>query len=452
MRTSTTRREFLRATAATAAALAAAGPTGSKASDGTGPSIKNHADSRGSETGRLWRGRGSKKETVLLDKPHVVTPDSPYLNSSGEIANKRFLLDPARIGPRGFPTGTLGKPFGGPFPLSAFGLLTLPPGSKNIRIVDCEFEGPWRSIAEIPQLKPGVPKYLKGIDMYYASGIRIEGCSFDHLPDQAINFFGCVGVEIEDVWSTSCTQLVRADWMGVHRNRYIRLNRLHHADGWGAADLKRYPEYASVYETGRAIGSNAVNGHFADSEISNLTTSGEVKSALKLVNPVRVELDRIYTSSFSIQGAFYFNMSDDPSQGNGKLGAYNHHDFDEQLGDHAVDVLITRSRFRPLQNAWPHKKSTSNTIQLSYHQEKIRFRDCVFYKPDQSTYEHQGIQAWDGVEVDVRNSLFVGWKKPADPLPAFPKQTIVRVGTYQKPGSLPASINADFSRVNKFHP
>ena len=256
-------------------------------------------------------------------------------------------------------------------------------------------------------------------------------------------------MEIEDVWSTNCSYLVRAEWMGAHRNRYIRLNRLHHADGWGAADLSKYPDYASVYEKNRAIGANAVNGYFADSEISNLTTSGEVKSTLKLVNPVRVQVDRIYTSVFMIQGSFYWNLSNDPSQGNGKLGAYNHPGFDERLGDHASDVLITRSRFRPSHNAWSHG-SDHNTVQLSYHQENIRFRDCVFYRHDQSDEKYQAIQAWDGVDVDVRDCLFVGWKKPADPLPPFPKQRIVRVGTYQKPGSLPASINADFSQVNRF--
>ena len=451
MRASGTRREFLKATAASAAALAAASPAASQSKGGTGMSGEKDSDSSGPEASFQWRPRGPKKETVVLDKPHVVTPDSPYLNSSGEIANKRFLLDPTRIGPTGVPTGTLGKPFGLPYPLTAFGLLTLPPGSKNIRIVDCEFEGPWRSIDEVPELRPGGPRYLKGIQMFYASGIRIEGCAFDYLPTEAIYFYGCVGVEIEDVWSRNCTQLVRADWMGAPRSRFIRLNRLHHADGWGAADLTKNPDYASVYETGRAIGTNAVSGYYADSEISNLTTSGEVKAALKLVNPVRVALDRIYSSRFMIQGTMYWNGSDDPSQGNGKLGAYNATGFDEQLGDHAVDVMITRSRFRPHQNAWL-RGGAGNTVQLSYHQEKIRFRDCVFYKPDQSVHKHQAIQAWDGVEVDARDCLFVVWKKPADPLPPFPEQTIVRVGTYRKPGSLPASINADFSRVNDFRP
>lgn len=70
---------------------------------------------------------------------------------SGEIANKRFLLDPTHIGRTGFPTGTLGKPFGAPNPLSAFGLPTLPPRSKKIRIVDCEFGGPWRSKTSGPE-------------------------------------------------------------------------------------------------------------------------------------------------------------------------------------------------------------------------------------------------------------------------------------------------------------
>jgi hypothetical protein len=150
-----------------------------------------------------------------------------------------------------------------------------------------------------------------------------------------------------------------------------------------------------------------------------------------------------------IQGSFYWNHSDDPTQGNGKLGAYNHANFDEQLGDHAVDVMVTRSRFRGDQNAWLPSHGYV-TIQLSYHQEKIRFRDCVFYKPDQTGSTREAIQAWDGVEVDVRDSLFLGWEKPVGPLAPFPKQKIVHLGTYQKPGSLPVSINADFLRVNGF--
>jgi hypothetical protein len=443
MRVPSTRREFLKATAASAGALAVGVPATARAKDG------KRSESDEPEASLKWRFGGPTKEIIVLDKPHIVTPSSPFLNSSGEIANKRFVLDPRRISPTGYPTGTVTRPFGVTTPLTAFGLLTLPPGSKNIRIVDCEFEGPWKSIAEIPHREPGHPRLLRGIDIFPSSDIRIEGCAFDNIPREAIYFYGCARIEIEDVWSRNCSQLVRADWLGTSRNRYIRLNRLNHADGWGAADLEKYPTYASVYEPGRAIGANAVAGWFADSEISNLTTSGEVKSAIKIVNPIRVELDRIYTSTLMIQGTFYWNLTGNPAMGNGKLGAYNHADFDEQLGDHAVDVLITRSRFRPHQNAWLHGRK-SNTVQLSYQQEGIKFRDCVFYKPDQSTHKGQAIQVWDGVEVDVRDSLFVGWEKPADPLPPFPKQTIVQVGTYQKPGSLPASINNDFVRVNKF--
>ena len=237
--------------------------------------------------------------------------------------------------------------------------------------------------------------------------------------------------------------------MGASRNRYIRLNCLNHADGWGTVDPEKNPTYASAYEAGRTIGANAVVGWYADSEISNLTTSGEVKSGIKLVNPVRVELDRIYSSTLMIQGAFYWNQSGNPREGNGKLGAYNHAGFDEKLGDHAQDISITRSRIRPDQNAWRQGRE-SNTVQLSYHQEGIKFRDCVFYKGAKSTGERQGIQVWDGVQLDVRDCLFLGWKKPADPLPPFPKQTIVRLGTYRKSGSLPVSINDDFVRVNRF--
>jgi hypothetical protein len=441
----------LKATAVTAAAVATASPVASQQNRKSWTTGGSQSSLRLPHANARWRTGGPKKETVVLDRPHIVTPDSPHLNSSGEIANKRFVLDPTRLGSTGFPTGTLGRPYGLRYPLSAFGLLTLPPGANNIRIVDCEFEGPWNSIDEIPDLAPGPPKWLRGIDMQYASEIRIEGCSFDRLPSSAIYFYGCAGIEIEDIWSRNCTNLVNADWMGVRRSRYIRLDRLHHADGWGVADLTTNPAYASVYESGRAVGVNAVVGWFADAEISNLTTSGEVKSALKLVNPVRVSLDRIYSSSLMIQGTFYWNQSDEPSQGNGKLGAYNHADFDEQLGDHATEVSITRSRIRGEQNAWlpSHQKIC---VQLSYHQEKIRFRDCVFYKPDQSGPVREAIQAWDGVSVDVRDSLFVGWERPADPLPNFPKQKIVRLGAYRKPGSLPVSINADFPRVNTFRP
>jgi hypothetical protein len=443
MRVPSTRREFLKATAASAVALAATAPAAAQSRGDT-------AGESDEPVGNLkWRFGGPMKETVVLDKPHVVTPASPFLNSSGEIANKRFVLDPRRIAPTGFPTGTLRRPFGVTTPLSAFGLLTLPPGSKNIRIVDCEFEGPWKSIAEIPDLGPGHPNLLKGIDMSYASDIRIEGCAFENIPSEAIYFYGCTRVEVEDVWSRNCSHLVHADWMGASRNRYIRLNRLNHADGWGTVDPEKNPTYVSAYEPGRTIGANAVVGWYADSEISNLTTSGEVKSGIKLVNPVRVELDRIYSSTFMIQGTFYWNHSGNPREGNGKLGAYNHAGFDEKLGDHAQDVSITRSRFRPQQNAWRQGRE-SNTIQLSYHQEGIKFRDCVFYKGAESTGERQGIQVWDGVQLDVRDCLFLGWKKPADPLPPFPKQTIVRLGTYRKSGSLPVSINDDFVRVNRF--
>jgi hypothetical protein len=461
MRKSATRREFIKTAATTAAAVATATTatsaaatspeTSAQTADSRKASTKSDGVSQVAQTEEQWRRRAPKKETIVLDKPHVVSLNSPFLNSSGEIANKRFVLDPRRLGEMGFPTGTLGRPFGVPNPLSAFGLLTLPPGAKNIRIVDCDFEGPWRSIGEIPFSPPGHPKYLRGIDMHYATGIRIEGCSFDFLPAAAICFYGSIGIEIEDVWSTNCPYLVRADWMGVNRNRYIRLNRLHHADGWNGADLGQFPSYASAYQPGRAVGVNAVNGYFADSEISNLTTSGEVKSAIKLVNPVRVALDRIYSSTFMIQGTTYWNSTSDPSEGNGKIGGYNPLLFDQKLGDHAVDVEITRSRFRPKQNAWLFG-DRGNTVQLSFHQENIKFHNCVFYKPDQSTAPHQAIQAWDGVDVDVRDSLFVGWESPADPLRPFPKQSIIRVGDYGNPGSLPASINADFSRVNKFRP
>jgi hypothetical protein len=385
----------------------------------------------------------------VLDQPHVVWPNSPYLNASREIANKRFVLDTSQIAYSGLPTGNAGRMPGSDTQLSAFGLLTLPPGANGIRIVNCEFVGPWRSIARVPDRKPGSPRLLKGIAMYHATDIRIEACEFDYIPREAIYFYGCTGVEIEDVWSRNCTQLVRADWMGRPRSRHIRLNRLHHADGWGGANLAKDPEYASVYQRGRAVGTNAVSGYYADAEISNLTTSGEVKSGLKLVNPVRVSLDRVYSPRLMIQGTIGWNHTGDPREGEGKLGAYNPAGFDETLGDHAMEVTIGRSRFRPQENAWKHGDS-GNTIQLSYHQERIRFRNCVIYRPGNPS--NVGIHAWDGVEADVRACQFVGWPRPDDPLKPHPAQKIVRTGDYGEPGSLPASINADFVEVNEFEP
>lgn len=438
-----TRREFLKATAATAATLACAGTASGK----TGPEAAT-----GGDAPRGWRPGRARRETVVLGAPHVVTKDSPYLNASGEIAGKRFVLDPKRIGPKGVPTGTLGRLAGDPNLLSAFGLLNLGPGAKDVRIVDCEFEGPWETFTDVPDLKPGGPRYLKGIQMIGASNVRIEGCSFDRLPAEGIYFYGCRGVEVVDAWSRNCTQLLRADWMGPSRNRYVRLDRLHHADGWGAADLAKAPQFASIYRSGRAVGANAVSGFFADAEISNLTTSGEVKTGLKLVMPIRVDLDRVYSSKLSIQGTTAWNFTAERSKGNGRLGGYNLPGFDESLGEHARDVSVTRSRFRQQQNAWFEVRGGGgNLVQLSYHQVGIRFRDCVFYRPAQSRHLNQAIQAWDGVEVDVRECLFVGWKKPPHPLPPYSKsQTLVREGTYGKPGSRPSSVNADFARVNEF--
>lgn len=433
MRAQLTRRAFLKATATTAAGLAVAQPA-----------FSGHEEKKGPRC----RPRGQKKETIVLDKPHIVTPDSSYLNSCGEIANKRFVLDANAIGPRGVPTGTAGIAPGTNTVLTALGLLTLPPGSENIRIVDCEFESPWRSVGAIPDLKPGNPKHLKGIQIYYSSNICIEGCDFDYIPSSAIYFHGCEGIEIEDVWSRNCRQLVFAQWWGTRRNRHIRLNRLHHADGWAGADLDSDPDYASVYAAGRAVGWNAVSGVYADTEISNLTTSGEVKAALKIMLPVRVNLDRIYTSHLMIQGTISFNLTNDPANGNGSLGAYNLPGFDESLGNHAMDVTVTRSRFRPGQNAW-FPGLAANVNQLSFHQERIKFRDCVIYKPIGP--RNQAIQAWDGVDLDVRDCLFVGYDKPSDPLPPYSaSQTILRIGDYGKPGSLPSKINEDFVRVNKF--
>ena len=378
------------------------------------------------------------KREVILRAPHIVTRDSPYLNASNEIANYRFKLNPDAIGPRGIPTGNLGKPDGVPHALSAFGLLTLAPGLSNIRIVDCEFEGPWRHLTDIPDSGPGHAMNIKGIQMQYNTGIRIEGCDFRYIPKESIYFHGCQRIDLEWLWSRSCSHLVRAHWPGP-RNRFIRMNHLHASDGWQTSSDWRKDLFASQYEPLRNIGGNVVVGYLADSEIRNLTTSGEVKSALKLVCPIRVRVSDMHSSQLNMQGTMYFNHTKDPTNGNGRIGAYNHVDFDESLGWHADDNEFADCVFRPLQNAWMDAPKRP-TFQLSYHHTNLRFRNCVVYAPAPG---HYPVAVNDGVDADIRDSLFIV------PHPDE-MASIQSVGRYKSPGSRESSLNANFAEANRF--
>ena len=372
-------------------------------------------------------------KTITLAGPHIVRDDSPYLNSSREIAGYKFIIDPSLIGPNGFPTGQMGRPFGTPDWLTAWGLLTIPPGSRNIRIVDCEFEGPWDDILAIPEGLPGHPSWLCGIDMYYANGIQIEGCNFERLPRFGISFTACSGVDIRDVWGRNCVNLIHADYVGTPRNRFISIKRVQSVDGWQALPMPKNAFWASGYDPRRGIGSNAVSGWFADSTISQITTSGEAKAALKLVNPIRVKVDRSEIISLMQQGTMYFDTI-------GDRGAYNSSKFDASLGAAARDVEFTRCTFRLDQSAWPNTRQR-RCLQLSYPQTDVRFRDCRFYRDDRPN--SPGLQIWEGAECDIRDSVFVGWESATD-------GWLYQLGDYGRPGSVKGKINADLATANRF--
>jgi hypothetical protein len=362
-------------------------------------------------------------KTVQLHEPLVVREDSWLLNRSREIAGYRFEITPY---PRTFPTATLGRPYGLTSPLTAFGMLTLPPGSRDIRITDCEFVGPWDSILDVPHIPPGNPRFLRGIDMYYSTGIRVEGVQFENLPHTSIRMEACQGISLEDVWGRRCRQLVKADWMGTPRCRWITMNRLHFADGWA---FPKEPAYNSLYDPRRGIGANAVGGYYVDSSISRVTTSGEVKAALKLTCPVRVDVTKCDLVEMMQQGSLNWDDDQGPVAFDG---------FDDSHGIWAKDVTYRDCTVRAAQSAWLQTEHR-NPIQWSYRAENIRWIGGVIHRSAER--QRPGIQLVDGVEADFRDALFVGWDGP---------DGVVDLRDYGKPASLPATINADFGSVNRF--
>ncbi len=382
------------------------------------------------------------RQTITLTEPHVVTPDSPYLNSSGEIAGYRFELDPAAIGPRGFPTGTLGRYFGHSNPYTAFGLLSVAGPSGLRRIVDCEFVGPWSNPTEFPVAPPGGPDMLRGIQLLDTSGIAIEGCQFRGLPWQAIQMHGSREIQMEDVWVKNCSQALHMEWWGP-RCRHIEVNRLHAQDSWNK-QLRPYPEprWQSIYDPSYESRFNVVSGYCADSTFSRMSAGGEFKSLMKLVGANRVRVEHCDHGHLMNQGTLYWNHTDDPALGNGRLGGYNPVGFDESPGWHCDDLEYFDCTFRPSSSA-AADSLIGPTLQISYPQTNVRFRKCTIHRPfDPERWA--AIALNDGASIDIRDSLVLGYQGPDDP-------RILYTGTYAPaPGSIAPRINEDWQRVNRF--
>jgi hypothetical protein len=136
-------------------------------------------------------------------------------------------------------------------------------------------------------------------------------------------------------------------------------------------------------------------------------------------------------------------------------------EFDSELQNPGEDNLIESCTFGASTELLARQPDTwwvPNRIQLSYWQ-KTRVLNNTIYYPAHPSNVRQAIQAWEGVEVEVRGNTFLRFPNtphPDGPPRAFPtEQTLVNLGNYAGEEGTRESVLANaatFGEDNRYGP
>jgi hypothetical protein len=209
-------------------------------------------------------------------------------------------------------------------------------------------------------------------------------------------------------------------------------------DAWGRSHPPREEHFRDIYRPEQCIGSDGFYLYSCDRlRMRRCATIGSSKGGMKVGYLRDAIIEDFYGRDILVSGTLYWS---------------------QELGAHQLPTMAEGTPTSPLVSedvriinptlydgaSLTHNGWLQFPIQLSLPQQGTSIEGGHIWarKPPNIGY----LQAWEGVEVDVRGVTFHGPR----PLGASPGDGLISVGQYGGARSLPSSINADFIEANEW--
>ncbi len=288
---------------------------------------------------------------------------------------------------------------------------------RNIELVgSARWEHRWDRYNEPDNGPPGIPSGCAGIRLQEVPGAKIVDVSVRGFPAPGITAFGIDEALIQGVKVSDCFHGVVTEW--YRPNHRVEVDGVHASNLWGPAPGK-WPGLGGPRSLQRSDGYMGGDGlvlaSLRDSEVRNCVVTGEQFASLKLVNPQRVQVERIRGIGIMVQGTTDLEWKIDRSP--------------------ARDVSISSCTIDKTLGTGP-VVDEGNALQVSWNVENILVRDCVIRA---GGHNGHAIEFVKNVHGRVERCTIEGFNGKRYINPAFALSV-----------TEDSSANPDFERVNTF--
>lgn len=310
--------------------------------------------------------------------------------------------------------------------------------AKNLRIVDVEIDASTLDFASADWRV----NLVNGLHIDDSSGVTVEHFRARRVPQDAILVKRGVGIEIVDAAAEECFGLLSVvhqgnqDDPGTYRflpraTRDCSFRELRFRNGRNP--LPAGNPYYSILRTGESFGGDALKcTGLLDSEIEDVSTTGETFLTVKLAVCSRVKLRRVVGAGVTNQGAWQWSAA----------GVVTAPLWPAEAPTSSEDCSITDSILHPRLSLCRFyddpQRATANAIHLNYPQRTRVERNHLWHEPGWPVC----FGAFEGVTATVKDNVFHNVTNVED--------TSQAVFVFDSLKEWPSKINADWRTVNRF--
>ncbi len=264
----------------------------------------------------------------------------------------------------------------------------------------------------------GIDPSMCGLRFDACTNLAIDGLEVSGFPHCGAIFYGTRTAWLRELAGHDCFAIFCfMDFKGG--NRGVDLQYLRARDTWGPgpgvkAGIGGHP---SARGPGQFIGGDALPCYFEDSHLRDLDFSGELYAGFKIVASQRVEIERMRTNCFFVQGT---------QQRHANVNGTTLGSRDIRVEDLIVDKSLSPGEVSELGNA----------VQISWHVSNLTVQNFVVRA---NGHGGHAIQLSGDCRATFAGGLISGFngKRGNDPAHALEL-------------SDHSSVNADFASVNRF--
>ena len=264
----------------------------------------------------------------------------------------------------------------------------------------------------------GIDPSMCGLRFDACTNLAIDGLEVSGFPQCGAIFYGTRTASLRDLAGHDCFAIYCfMDFKGS--NRGVDLQYLRARDTWGPGPRVKagVGGHPSAKRPGQFMGGDGLPGHFEDSRLRDLDFSGELYAGFKIVMSRRVQIERLRTNCFFIQGTQQRHVNV-----NGTTEGSHHITVEDLI----VDKSLSPGDVSELGNA----------VQISWHVSDLTVRNFVVRA---NGHGGHAIQLSGNCQAVFEGGLISGFNGKRGPAPAYALELDDH-----------STVNADFSSVNRF--